>query len=275
MDKHPFSSVPWESISVHYYTIGGSWTAKGSATGFDAEAYWSTIVAAQGIEPLLRAHAAVMDVHDPEKVYGMVLDEWGTWWDVEPGTNPGFLFQQNTIRDAMVAALHFDVFHAYADRLRMANIAQTVNVLQAMLLTDPDGGEMVRTPTYHVFEMNRGHHDATSLPATVAGPARTVDGREIPLASASASAKDGRVLVSVSNVDLEEPLEIELAFRGGAVDDVVGRILTADRPDAHNRPGDADAVSPVPFDAYERTAGGLRLTLPPHSFATLSLRIAE
>ncbi|WP_307858692.1 alpha-N-arabinofuranosidase [Clavibacter michiganensis] len=273
MDKHPFSSVPWESISVHYYTLGGSWTAKGSATGFDEDAYWSTIVAAQGIEPLLRAHADVMDVHDPGKEYGMVLDEWGTWWDVEPGTNPGFLFQQNTIRDAMVAAWHFDVFHAFADRLRMANIAQTVNVLQAMLLTDPDGGEMVRTPTYHVFEMNRGHHDATSLPAVVAGPVRRVDGREIPLASASASAKDGRVLVSLTNVDLDEPQEVVVSFRGGRAADVAGRILTADRPDAHNRPGDADAVHPVPLEGIETTADGVRLTLPPHSFATLSLRL--
>ncbi|WP_374206644.1 alpha-N-arabinofuranosidase [Rathayibacter sp. VKM Ac-2928] len=274
IEGHPFSSVPWESVSVHYYTIGGSWHAKGSATDFDADTYWSTIVAAQGIEELLRSHAAVMDVHDPEKKYGMVLDEWGTWWDVEPGTHPGFLFQQNTIRDAMVAGIHFDVFHAFADRLSMANIAQTVNVLQAMLLTDPDGGEMVRTPTYHVFEMNKGHQDATVLPTTVAGPTHAVDGREIALASASASVKDGRVLVSMTNVDLDEPLEIELSFRGGSVTGATGRLLTADSPQAHNRPGDADAVSPVPLEGLETTATGLRVTLPPHSFATVSLELA-
>jgi alpha-N-arabinofuranosidase len=148
-----------------------------------------------------------------------------------------------------------------------------VNVLQAMLLTDPDGGAMVRTPTYHVFEMNRGHHDAASLPTIVSGPARARDGREVPLASASASAKDGRVLVSLSNVDLDGPQEVVVSFRGGRVDDVVGRILTADRPDAHNRPGDADAVHPVPLEGIETTADGVRLTLPPHSFATLSLRL--
>ncbi|WP_308471771.1 alpha-L-arabinofuranosidase C-terminal domain-containing protein [Rathayibacter sp. AY1D2] len=274
IEGHPFSSVPWESVSVHYYTIGGSWHAKGSATDFDADTYWSTIVAAQGIEELLRSHAAVMDVHDPEKKYGMVLDEWGTWWDVEPGTHPGFLFQQNTIRDAMVAAWHFDVFHGFADRLTMANIAQTVNVLQAMLLTDPDGGEMVRTPTYHVFEMNKGHHDATVLPTTVAGPTHAVDGREIPVASASASTKDGRVLVSLTNVDLEEPLEVSLDFRGGTVTGATGRLLTADRPDAHNRPGAADEVSPVALEGIETTATGLRVTLPPHSFATVTLELS-
>lgn len=270
---HPFSSVPWESLSVHYYTIGGSWQAKGSATQFDADAYWSTIVAAQGIDSLLRGHANVMDVYDPDKRYGMVLDEWGTWWDVEPDTNPGFLFQQNTIRDAMVAAWHFDVFHRYADRLTMANIAQTLNVLQAVLLTDPDGGDLVRTPTYHVFEMNKGHQDATVLPTTVAGPSRSIGGNDIPLTSASASTKDGRVLVSVSNVDLENPLEIELTFRGGTVSDASGRLLTADAPDAHNRPGAPDAVSPLPLEGIQVTADGLRLTLPPHSFATVSLQL--
>ena len=271
MDSHPFSSVPWEALSVHYYTIGGTWKAKGSATDFDSAAYWSTIVAAQGIDELLRSHAAVMDVYDPEKKIGMVLDEWGTWWDVEPGTNPGFLFQQNTIRDAMVAALHFDVFHTYADRLTMANIAQTLNVLQAVLLTDPDGGALVRTPTYHVFEMNKGHQDATFLSSVVSGPSHTVDGEEVPLASASASVKDGQVLVSLTNVDLESPLEVELTFRGGAVSGARGRILTADAPDAHNRPGAADVVSPVALEGIETTAEGLRITLPPHSFATVTL----
>src|SRR5665647_1708979 len=205
--------VPWEAVSVHYYTIGGTWTDKGSATRFGPEEYWRTIVAAQGVEELLRSHAAVMDVYDPDKQYGMVLDEWGTWWDVEPGTNPGFLFQQNTLRDAMVAAWHFDVFHRFADRLTMANIAQTVNVLQAMLLTDPDGGPMVRTPTFHVFEMNKGHQDATSLPTHVAVPSRTVAGRDVPVVSASASTKDGTVLVSVTNVDLDAPLEVDVGHR--------------------------------------------------------------
>lgn len=266
---HPFSNTPWEGVSVHYYTIGGSWKAKGSATRFDDEQYWSTIVAAQGVEKLLQAHAAVMDVYDPEKRFGMILDEWGTWWDVEPGTHPGHLFQQNTVRDAMVASWHFDVFHRHADRLRMANIAQTVNVLQAMLLTDPDGGEMVRTPTFHVFEMNSGHHDATSLPAHVVAPRHAVDGVEAPTVSASASISGDSVLISVTNVDLES-VTVDVDIRGGEVNDATGRILTAERPDAYNRPGDGDAVSPKPLSGIETTPTGLRIVLPPHSFVTVS-----
>ncbi|HEY5247028.1 MAG TPA: alpha-L-arabinofuranosidase C-terminal domain-containing protein, partial [Dermatophilaceae bacterium] len=165
-----FPVLAFEAVSVHYYTIGGTWTAKGSATRFDDDDYWRTIVAAQGIEPLLRRHIAVMDRYDPERKVGLVLDEWGTWWDVEPGTNPGFLFQQNTMRDALVASLHFDVFHRLAYRLSMANIAQTVNVLQAMLFTDEETGALIRTPTFHVFEMNKVHHDATSVPVHVRAP---------------------------------------------------------------------------------------------------------
>jgi len=124
-----------------------------------------------------------------------------------------------------------------------------------------------------VFEMNKGHHDATMLPTTVAGPSHTVDGREIPLASASASTKDGQVLVSLTNVDLDAPLQIDLAFRGGAVTGATGRLLTGDRPDARNRPGAVDVVSPIAFEGFETTSTGLRLTLPPHSFATLALHI--
>jgi alpha-N-arabinofuranosidase len=200
----------------------------------------------------------------------MVLDEWGTWWDVEPGTNPGFLFQQNTVRDAMVAAWHFDVFHRFADRLTMANIAQTVNVLQAMLLTDPDGGELVRTPTYHVFEMNKGHHDATYLPTHVSGQSRTVGDAEVPTVSSSASTKDGRTLISLTNADPERPVEITIDVRGGTLAAPIGRILTGDSITAHNRPGAADEVHPVALDGIEQTPNGLRVTLPPHSFATIS-----
>ena len=214
--RDTFPVLPFEAISVHYYTIGGTWTTKGSATQFDDDDYWRTIVAAQDVEPLLRRHIAVMDRYDPQRQVGLVLDEWGTWWDVEPGTNPGFLYQQNTMRDALVASLHFDVFHRLADRLSMANIAQTVNVLQAMLLTDEETGALVRTPTYHVFEMNKVHHDATSVPVHVRAPQaqREVAGRTVPTLSASASVHAGRCHVSLTNTDLEHEVLVDLDLRG-------------------------------------------------------------
>ncbi|WP_369070672.1 alpha-L-arabinofuranosidase C-terminal domain-containing protein, partial [Kineococcus terrestris] len=135
----------YQAISFHHYTVVGPWHAKGSATDFDTGEYYATMLKARAVEDVIAGHAAVMDAYDPHKHVGLVLDEWGTWFDVEPGTNPGFLFQQNTLRDALVASVHFDGFHRHADRLVMANIAQTVNVLQAMILTDGDA--LVLTPS--------------------------------------------------------------------------------------------------------------------------------
>ncbi len=156
------------------------WSSKGAATGFDEEEWYLALRNATRIEELVSRHEAVMDRWDPQRKVGLVVDEWGTWWDVEPGTNPGFLYQQNTLRDALVAAVHLDTFHRHAARVVMANIAQTVNVLQAMILTDPETGALVLTPSYHVFAMNRAHHDAASLAVTFKGevPVRQVAGEQ-------------------------------------------------------------------------------------------------
>ncbi|WP_432563580.1 alpha-N-arabinofuranosidase [Kineococcus sp. SYSU DK003] len=264
----------YQAISFHHYTIvGPTWENKGSATDFDVEEYYRTVAEAARIERIIAGHAAVMDAYDPGKEVGLVLDEWGTWFDVEPGTNPGFLFQQNTMRDALVAGVHFDAFHRHADRLVMANIAQTVNVLQAMLLTD--GEELVLTPSYHVFAMNKGHHDAASLPLTLRGPAptRRVGDEDLELFSASASTKDGRVLVSLTNLDAELPAEVELDVRGVEAGAPVGRLLTAEKLTDHN----TAASTPVQVRDLEdvRFDGGtLRVTLPAHSFATVSFPTA-
>ena len=260
----------YQAISFHHYTIvGPTWDAKGSATEFDDDEYYRTMVEATGIERIIAGHANVMDAYDPEKRVGLVLDEWGTWFDVEPGTNPGFLFQQNTLRDALVASVHFDAFHRHADRLVMANIAQTVNVLQAMLLTD--GDSLVLTPSYHVFAMNKGHHDAASLPFTVRGttPSRTVDGKELATFSASASTKDGQVLVSLTNLDAEQPLDVEVDVRGGADGTPVGHLLTAPEITAHNTASQTP-VQVRPLEGVTLLDGVLRVQLPPHSFATVS-----
>ncbi len=271
-----FPVLPFQGVSVHHYTIGGTWTDKGSATRFGESDYWRTIVAAQGIEPILRTHIAVMDRYDPEGKVGLVLDEWGTWWDVEPGTNPGFLFQQNTMRDALVASLHLDVFHRLAGRLTMANIAQTVNVLQAMLLTDEETGALVRTPTFHVFEMNKVHHDAVAAPVHVRAPGlvREEEGRPVPTLSASASVSDGRCHVSLSNLDLDQEVVVDLDLRGGQVAEASARILAPPAVQSFNSAQQPDAVSPREVDLV-RTATGARLTLPPHSFAVVRVVLRD
>ncbi|TWD83464.1 alpha-N-arabinofuranosidase [Kribbella amoyensis] len=263
----------FQAVSFHYYTVPGPWAHKGSATSFDVDDYYRTMLKAQDVERVIAGHSAVMDAYDPQRKVGLVLDEWGTWWDVEAGTNPGFLYQQNALRDALVASLHFDVFHRHAERLVMANIAQTVNVLQAMLLTDETGG-LVLTPTYHVFEMNKGHHDATSVPVHVVDrpAAYSVDGKDLELVSASASVKDGAGLVSLTNLDPTSALDVVLDLRGAGLASSVGRILAAPKLHAHNTFAEPAAVVPSELDVTEDPRG-LRVNLPPHSFATVSLRL--
>jgi alpha-N-arabinofuranosidase len=265
----------FQGISLHYYTTAGPWESKGSATVFDDDDYWRTMAAARRIEPILRAHASVMDSYDPDRLVGLVLDEWGTWWDVEPGTNPGFLYQQNTLRDALVASVHFDIFHAAAERLVMANIAQTVNVLQAMILTDPESGALVLTPTYHVFAMNAGHQDAARLDAHLVAPdlVRQVAAEEVPTLSLSASTKDGAALVSISNLDLAGSVELTLDLRGGRLTDPSALVLTADRVDTCNDVDHRESVAPQPLELVV-DGDVVRVTIPAHSFVTVRGTVA-
>jgi alpha-N-arabinofuranosidase len=264
----------FQAISFHYYSFAGDGISKGSATEFSDAQYYTTINRAAQIDRVISGHSAVMDAYDPGRRIGLVCDEWGTWWDVEPGTNPGFLHQQNTMRDALVASVHFDIFHAHADRLRMANIAQTVNVLQAMILTDHDGG-LAPTPTYHVFEMNKGHHDARRVPLHVVDKPepQVFDGETLDTITASASTKDGRALISISNLDLDNDTVLTIDIRGRGVENVTGRLLTADKPHSHNTTLDARVVEPTALETA-CSDGALTALLPRHSFATLELALA-
>ncbi|KAB8193040.1 alpha-N-arabinofuranosidase [Nonomuraea phyllanthi] len=265
-----------QAVSFHYYTIPGTWQDKGDATAFGTDDHYRTMVQAARVDELITGHANVMDCYDPGRNVGLVLDEWGTWWNVEPGTNPGFLYQQNTLRDALVASLHFDIFHRHADRLVMANIAQTVNVLQAMILTDPESKALVLTPTYHVFEMNKGHQDAASLRVDLLSglPSREVGSDTLTTVSLSASRKDDTVLVSLSNLDADEAADVELDLRGGRAGEVGSRILTAGSLRTHNTPETPAAVAPRTHEQVTRTEAGLRVHLPAHSFVTVEARLA-
>lgn len=263
----------FEAISFHYYTHSGEGLAKVSATEFSADQYWETIARARGIEKVIAGHEAVMDAYDPERRIGLVCDEWGTWWEAEPGTNPKFLFQQNTLRDAVVAGLHFDVFHRHAERLHMANIAQTIDVLQSMLLTD-DEGHLVLTPTYHVFEMNKGHHDAALLPVHLVDAVPATGLTETDALSITASRKDGRSLVSITNTELTGPRDLIVELRGGLAQAARARVLDAEGPAARNDVSNPEAVAPRDLEVVT-DADRLIVTLPPHSFATIELGLLD
>jgi alpha-L-arabinofuranosidase len=183
-----------EGIGVHHYSVI-DWDNKGSATDFDEKTYFATMTQAWDMERIVKGHATIMDKYDPEKKVAMMVDEWGGWYDVEPGTNGGFLFQQNTMRDAMIAGMSLNIFNNHADRVRMANIAQVVNVLQAVILTNEE--RIILTPTYHVMEMFKIHQDATLIQMYLKTENYTFEGKKLPAISASAS-KDANGIVHVS-----------------------------------------------------------------------------
>ncbi len=254
-------------LSLHHYTT--NWGNKGPATGFGEDRYFEIINRCYNIEGVIKRHIAIMDRYDPEKRVAMVVDEWGTWYDVEPGTNPRFLYQQNSLRDAFVAGISLNYFNAMSDRIRMANIAQTVNVLQALILTE--GEKMLLTPTYHVFEMYKGHHDATLVPLHLETESYEFEGNRVPALSASASMKDGRILISIVNVDPRKDSDLSIDFRGQQVSRVSGRILTAGELDAHNTFDQPERVVPVDFLDTRIRNNELRLNIPAKSVVVLEV----
>jgi alpha-N-arabinofuranosidase len=219
-------------------------------------------------------HAEIMDRHDPRGRIGMMVDEWGVWHNVEPGTNPGFLYQQNTLRDALVAAISLNIFNAHADRVRMANIAQTINVLQAMILTEDE--KMVRTPTFHVYEMYTVHHDATRLRADLETPAYELDGESVPAVHASASRdSEGNVHLSLCNLDPDRPVELTCALPEIQSRLLSGRVLTAPTMQAHNTFEASGTVQPASFTAIQATDDGFTATLPGKSVVVITVRTPE
>lgn len=262
-----------DAISMHYYTVPGSWEEKGHALGFDEKRYYETIEATLRIEPMIERHLDIMSKYDPEHKVKLIVDEWGTWYDVEEGTNPGFLYQQNTVRDALVAGITLNIFNKHSDRVKMAALAQMVNVLQSVLLTE--GGQMIKTPTYHVMHMYRHHQGADLLESTLTGAGEIgPDEWKVPKITESVSMdKDGVITVTMNNLSVEasEKVEIQLANRGYHVTEA--KIVTDSDMHAHNTFEAPDTVTEKDFTAYEETENGVNVTMPANS--VIELRLAK
>jgi alpha-N-arabinofuranosidase len=257
-------------VSLHYYTVPRDWNDKGSATAFDEAEYFATLEKCRLMEELVSQYCARMDRFDPEKKIGLIVDEWGNWYNVEPGTNPGFLLQQNTMRDALTAATNLNIFNNRADRVRMANIAQLVNVLQAVILTD--GPAMILTPTYHVYDLFKVHHDAKLLPSTLKAGTYEVGGRRIPAVNGSASLDGaGKVHLSLVNLHSSVAQTVACSFAGFTPRQATGQALTAGSVNAHNTFKNPDAVRPHAFSDFTLGQNGLRILLPPRSVVVLEL----
>lgn len=262
------ASAHMDGLSLHYYTVPtGDWSRKGSATDFDEAAWHATLRRTLFMDELITRHSAIMDRYDPDKRVDLVIDEWGTWYDVEPGTNPGFLHQQNTLRDALVAAINLNIFNQHCERVRMANLAQTVNVLQAVLLTD--GPQLVRTPTYHVFDMYKVHRNASSVRCELRAPLYELGGLTLPVMHASASCTpDGVTHVSLVNLDPWRAVELDLE---PSVGNLSGRVLSSENMNDRNTFANPSCVEPLSFTSFAQSDGRASLQLPPKCVVVLKL----
>ncbi len=272
-------------VSLHYYTHPGGWENKGKALTFTKDEYYETISRTYFMEELIRRHCDIINCYDPDHRLGLIVDEWGTWYQVEEGTNPGFLYQQSTIRDAIVAGVNLDIFNRHADRVRMANIAQLINVLQSLILTD--GERMTTTPTYHVFDLYKDHMEAELLGSFLENEVIGVEAKDVnpktapggvapeswsfPKLSHSASmAKDGSITLTLVNASDEDDEEIRVITVDKDIKDVTGRIVTGE-VDAHNDFDNPEKVRAVEFTDFKKENGFLSIKLPKLSVAALKI----
>jgi alpha-N-arabinofuranosidase len=261
-----------DGLSLHYYTLPtGNWEKKGSATQFDEKAWHTTLLRTLRMDEFIQKHSAIMDKYDPQKRVGLMVDEWGTWYDSEPGRDMGALYQQNTLRDAVAAAINLNIFHKHADRVKMANIAQMVNVLQAMILTDKE--KMLMTPTYHVFRMYRVHQGATLVPVDLSTPEYKLGDASVPSLNVSASRdSEGRLHLSIVNLDPNRAAEINTTIWGGTIKSITGEILTAPAINSMNTFDHPDTVKPAAFSGYKLEGSQLNLRIPSKSVVVLELK---
>ncbi|MGN0643160.1 MAG: alpha-N-arabinofuranosidase [Huintestinicola sp.] len=259
------------AISLHYYTVPtGDWSKKGSATDFSTEEYYSTLSKTRYIEELIDGHSRIMDKYDPDKKVGLIIDEWGCWYDVEPGTNPGFLYQQNSMRDAVVAAINLNIFNSKSDRVVMANIAQAINVLQAVILTE--GEKMVLTPTYHVFKLFKGHQDSELVESSILNTDCGTDKYTVPMISVSASVgSEGNLLVTLANCSADESctVEIDLGVSSGNI--ISAEVISGDIHDCNTFDEPEKITVSVLEDITAKGDGCITVTLPPCSVASLKI----
>ena len=255
-----------DGLSLHNYTLlGEQWPPSGSATEFGETEWYSILKGALAMDPLVARHSEIMDKHDPEGRVGLIVDEWGTWYPVEPGTTPGFLYQQNTLRDAVVAALHFNTFHKHAKRVTMANIAQMVNVLQAMVLTD--GPRMLLTPTYWAFEMYKPFQGSR----WVEGKVKTSEAGVLPAVSVTAAEAEGGLWLGLTCIDPNSGATVSVDAKDWTRVESA-RVLTSPNMQDHNTFDHLDTVKPEPFTGFQIQDGALEVTLPAKSIVVLQLR---
>ncbi len=261
-----------DHISLHYYVHPEGWDIKGSATVFSEECWYKTLKKALYMDTLINRHSSIIDQYDPDKKVGLSVDEWGTWFTCEPGTNPGFLYQQNTMRDALVAGITLNIFNKHCDRVKMACIAQMVNVLQAVILTE--GEKMIKTPTYYVFHMYRHHQGAKLLESSLSGINEIGECEWIvPELTESVSKKDDIVTITLNNLSATDKKDLDISFVTGKEYEVVeANIVTSSDMHAHNTFDSPEVVKEITFKNYKTAKNGLKVTIPACSVVEIRVR---
>jgi len=260
----------FDALGLHHYSVI-DWNKKSSATNFSEEEYFITMKKALLMEELITKHSAIMDKYDPQKKKALAVDEWGGWYDVEPGTNGAFLFQQNTMRDAMIAGATLNIFNNHCDRVKMANLAQAINVLQAVILTRED--KIILTPTYHVMEMYNVHQDAALIPMEVTSNNYTMGDKKLKAVSVSASRnKSGVAHISLTNIDAHDAQDVTIDISSLKVKAVTGRILQSAKLQDHNSFEDPTKIKPAVFNGAAISGSNLTLKMPPFSVVVLELK---
>lgn len=256
-------------VSLHNYTFTNGWNSKGSATDFTEKGWASVLENTLKMETLVQKHSAIMDKYDPQKNIGLIVDEWGDWFDVEEGTNPGFLYQQNTLRDALVAGINLNIFNNHADRVKMSNIAQAVNVLQSVILTKED--KMVLTPTYYVFKMYSVHQNAKLVPTDLETSTYKFEGKSLPTVQISASKKDHKVSITLCNLNPNASESVEINLGEMEYKAASGQIITANKMNDYNDFGSDEKVSLKSFATAKPKKGTLKVELPAKSVVLIQL----
>jgi alpha-N-arabinofuranosidase len=259
-------------LSLHHYTVPtGNWQKKGSATNFTEKEYFQTMTNCLFMDELVTKHSAIMDKYDTGRRVALVVDEWGIWTDVEPGTNPGFLYQQNSLRDALVAGTTLNIFNNHSDRIRMANLAQTVNVLQAIILTE--GRKMLLTPTYHIFDMYKVHQDASYLPLTINSPKYVMDNQSLSAINVSASQDSSAAIhISLVNIDANKKIPVSIILEGVSWKTVTGQILTSEKITDINTFDKMNTIQIAKFNNAKKEGNKVILELPSKSVVVLEIK---
>ena len=259
-----------DAVALHHYSVI-DWSHKGSATNFTEQQYFETMQRASLMEEYVTKHSEIMDKYDPKKKVALVVDEWGGWYDVEPGTNGAFLYQQNTMRDAMIAGLTLNIFNNHCDRVRMANLAQCINVLQAVILTNKE--KIILTPTYYVMEMYNVHQDALMIPLDITTNDYTFDNKNLKAVSASASKdKNGAVHISLVNIDADNAQDVSIDISDLNAKTVTGRILRSDKIQDYNSFDNPEKIKPAIFNGATLSGSTLSLKIPAFSVIVLELK---